>query len=443
MLIYIFYFNYYMNSDAYHHLAAVFLSKRYPDIFIFSPLAPASIFHLFAYFISTYINEPYAIVFLFSLISVPLLAYSIYLFLKSRNAYSFYFYAASFIISASFFTFHYMPAWAFSQIVFFLFLALDFNFINAIISVPIFYVTHPLIGFLYYGIRAIESFEKKETKNIYYSILCAFLLFIISAYYIYISKYNQDNIDYYRDIIYGGWRNFSQNLALPFFTLYAVMGFALFFYLFKTNSVIRVQYLFLLSLFFIIPFVGGFFYISSRITAPFIIYAIAIANENKNNKELASFFSMLFILSFLLIITLPGIFPDIKAMPDLTLAYFNCNHDLTNKIISGVANDKLVFFYSSHILCIYSILKETPVFSYNVIMTHPIRPKKDIKDLTYYLTSLQLDTFQGADILLLKQYCEIFNDSISYITNEENLTNIYKSSSIEDGVFIIKPCEAK
>ncbi len=410
LLLFIFYFNYYIENDATHHLIAVYLSKRHPDIFIFDPFAPASIYHTFSYLLYDFLHDyPYVIVLLYSLISLLFLAYSLYLFLKSRNALSFYFYIFSFCLSATYFTFHYMPAWALSQAIFFFLLALPFNLTNAIISVPLFYIFHPLAGFVYYGFRAIEAYEQKQPKNFYYAIFSGLLLVALNLFYMGLQYKGIEN--YYNPLYFlkVSLTNFLiNNSFLPFFTVPLVFATVIISYIIiekKNENEKFIPYLFFLSIFFLTPAIATTnFILGTRVLPLFLVYLLT-KTKNDKRKEVSFLFSIFFGLALILIVLFISIFNskinpvNIKGFSEFIL-YF-CNEDLSERIINST--NKNLYVITDTSLCIFRLLSFRDLHT-NFVgpRGHPITYNRDLLDYGNFL-----------------DYCKYFDVSVISYDKEE------------------------
>jgi hypothetical protein len=439
-LLFIFYFNYFIYNDALVHLDAVYMSKKFPDVFVYAPLAPASVFHVFSYYLYDYLhNEPYLIVSLYSLIGIITLAHSIYLFLNKYNKFSFYFYCLCFVLSATFFTFHYMPAWALSQSVFFYLLALDFNVFTLALSIPLFYVFHPLIGFLYYGIRAIQAYINKNTTLFVYSIIGLFIL--VSLLLLYISLNNSSSLVFDTNALLSLFiTNLKVNLTHPYFTIFYVLACCFFLFLLNKKSKVRIEYLFLLSLFFVIPFWGSSFWISGRVAAPLFIF-LATIGFDKKYLEKTSLLSIIFGIAFLLMILISSIM-NISIFNDLKISH-SCNDELTNKaeIIIG---KNLTFFAIDKIpqgLCFYKILNNANIYTSTLTPLHPVKTDYSyLEKINRYIDVLDSITITK---IYSSYYCKDFNNSVLVIASDEKLRKLadFYGYKVIDEFIIIDPCK--
>jgi hypothetical protein len=342
-----------------------------------------------------------------------------------------------------------MPAWALSQAIFFFLLALPFNLINAIISVPLFYIFHPLAGFVYYGFRAIEAYEQKQPKNFYYAIFSGLLLVALNLFYMGLqykgieNYYNRD--EYLISVIFNSK---AEKIFFPFFTSFMVIGTLIIFYIVVGNEIISKKfenYLLFLACFFLIPAISPTFFITgSRVANLFLIYLIVKLKDAKQ-MNMSFLLSIIFGLVILIIHFLFSIFE--LGFKDFRFTI--CNETLLFNLESAI--EKNVSLLILDVLkrdnpCIYTLLQENIIYSESVeLKSHPVKSKIAHGLLSFVLlgghNSYNLINYINNWI----DYCEILNKTNIIIFDEERFKKItiflsYGSISKFDDFYLIKVC---
>jgi hypothetical protein len=338
-----------------------------------------------------------------------------------------------------------MPAWALSQAIFFFLLALPFNLINAIVSVPLFYIFHPLAGFVYYGFRAIEAYEQKQPKNFYYAIFSGFLLVALNLFYMGLQYKGIEN--YYNPLYFlkASLLNFLNSISFfPFFTAPLVLGTLIISLIImdkKNENDIFIPYLFFLSVFFLIPAIASTqFIIGTRILPFFLIYLMTKI-KNDRRKEISFLFSIFFGLALLLIILFHSIFNSnyyyiLKGFPDITLSF--CKDILSEKIIN--ITNKYAYLVDNTYACKFNLLNFRDLHGIFIIPGHPVSHNRNRLDSDHFLANTNK---LYSDNLL--DFCKYFN--VAIITSDKDdvkkalLLFPYIGISDFKDFYVIKPCK--